>query len=563
MNGNLFPQFDNSEMSALFMCYDDNMEVLNRENLDQWLRHLSPLSDEATIAKVIEYVEVKKTSLFSQVTKECESRMRSENAGELIIYSIQMASGPLIEDLLLESFNMLKITDSPLSDVAVNVFKRVVEFHVSMDSEGTASKVGEFFTNDLVISITKHIGYSTEVGGAILELLGAHIMFGKILQPTFSLQLFTSPWLNCGFPRAIVEAFPVALSCTEKNSLVYFMKELCTLGYNPTIAPVVSALLEKENFNALLNAVIQESTVVLNSSSICVGIVPEAIEIFSVVVRLIRQTFPSNKLCSQYNHNIKIYPPIDAICSAIPDFVALLNVDKIVGGKRVLTRVRSGICSLMKELISFRMKSIDEDIKASGFFDSLLHLCEIFPNNNSVSEILHDTLSLVLSQDAKANRFDVLFGYLTSEARSEMHEKLIAFATNSDKYGYAAIRSHCYAFLLFDSIYREGEVSLTTDEHVKQKILELSVVVETELTGEAFREAGSANVPPPPSEEVLNYAGKDDRTSPTASPLLPLASPIHIDEAQAIREQSSELVKEYPDFKAVEMVFFTPSGNDV
>eukprot|EP00796_Vickermania_ingenoplastis_P013286 gene13286-9127_t len=578
--------FDNSEITELFSPQNSEIDVLARNDLVEWLHQLQPPCEESEA--VVSYVNRNMENLFQELM-QFGDEVRSVNASELLFHCLQYGNEcNALRDILTHSLTILRPEYFPITLSAANTVKRFFELCMSIDYVTTTSIVAEVMSDEVIEGVIKNIGASTSVGDGIIELFGARLMFGEILQPGFSVKSLTASWVKFNFHRCLVHQFVDAFSSPERYRLVFFVRELCTLGYSPTVGALLDVLLANETFTTMMEATIAAcKKAVEGGPSIdpLAAPVPEAVSIFTSIMRVARQTFPAMSSLSNYNFNIESYPPVASICGQLPFLVEILRSPN---GRmpNALTRVKGTICLLFKELIAFRMRYVDIQVRDCGFFPVFLALCEQFPNNNTVAQILNECFSVIFSRSSLVDD-DVLLTYFTEGPGIVYLQRVSSFATD-DTYHFSAIRSHSHEVLrlLTNSAQlkeKKGTLATIINDVTVSKVKALSTYLDEELTGEDFASPGSTNVTSPINQNCINFAGVREREeggsmSPVGSPKIPeprdsplvaptvdgFASPVDgYDSLQRetflLRDCSSAQVQAYPSFRNVQLLFASTS----
>lgn len=493
--------------------------ALKVTQLAEWIRQAAFSSDESNA--IISFAKERVLYLFSVISRN-DAELDTLNAAELIFHFIQCCHEKRgMEEVLAGALYLLIPSKYPISQAVAVIFKRICELCMARDITQTNSAVAQCMTPELIDGVVMHLGSSSIVSEALMELFGAHIMFAKFFQEDFSPASLTLPWIKFGFPKAVVKGVLEALNDPDKYLIVLFLKEVCTLGLNPAVEPLVDAFLEKDLLDSLLTAAYVSCKEFLSHSGRTGSPVLEVLDIFAMMLRLVRQNFPPPDSVFQYKGSILEYSPVSCMCGSLDNFVDLLRIpNSSVGETLAFSRVRLSICSVIKELLLFQINSIDEKIRDSCYFDALINISRRFPNNNAAAQILGESFSAMFARakfEKRSNSCssDVLLKYLFSMRGVQHILQICKFASN-DSYGLAPIRSHSFRVLqvLLAKEWLIAELPPDVKENAEAAVATMNLLLERELSGKGFEEKGSAGVSSPVNEEVSNFAGVKDLTYP-------------------------------------------------
>lgn len=547
--------------------------ALKVNELGEWIRQVTATTDESKA--IIRFVQERISYLFSVISRN-DIELHTLNAGELIFHYIQFFHEKKgVEDVLAGALNLLVPSRYPISQTAAIILKRTCELCMAKNIAWTNSAVAQCMTDELIDGVVMHIGSSSTVSEAILELLGAHIKFAIFFQQDLVVSSFSASWIKFEFPEKVVELALQALVSPEKYLALLFLKGMCTMNLNPAVEPLVDAFLKKKLLDSLLAGACSSSKLFLSHPNGNGCLVPDVLDIFASALRLVRQSFPLFDPAFHYSGNILEYSPVGCVCESLSDLVDLLKFPSSPTGTPVVcSKVRSSVCAIVKELVLFQMKNIDERVRDSGYFDLLVGLCERFPNNNATAQVLGESFTAVFDRlncenDQSKHTSNILVDYFRDARGLKLIAQICRFVIE-DSYGVSAIRSHCFRFLQTLQAREWFIVQLPPQirEDIETGVGAMKILLEKELTGKDFEERGSACVPPPPNEEVSNFAGvKDLSYPPRSSPdiqeekkeeyISPSLKPLE-NESQdnfLMGDLTSDQVHAYPSFCNVMLAF--------
>lgn len=519
----MFSSFNYNGNPELISSLESGTTAVKVNDLGKWIRQVTTSCEESDA--IITFVQKRVPYLFSVISQN-DVKNDSLNAGELISHYVRFSSEKkAIEEVIAEALKLFHPSSYPLSQESVEFLKRTCELCMAKNMMWTNSAVAKCLSTELIDGVLMNASSSSFTSEAIMELLGAHVMFAKYFQQDLCLASFTSAWIKLEFPKKLVLHVIEALHSPEKYLIVALFKEICLLGFNPALEPLVDALFEKSLLDSFLAAICLSSKIFLRHPNGNGCPVPEVLDTFTCLLRILRQSISFSDSSIPYNSNVLKFSPVFCVCARLDDLVDLLKISGTQCEQTaVFSRVRASICSLVKELLLFGMKSIDEKVRNSGFFDVFMNLCQRFPNNNYCAKILGESFRTIFSRknyekNSDNSYCDVLLEYFSSIEGSTHILQICTFVAD-ESYGVFAIRSECFRVLqlLLEKEWFSANNLLEIKESTESGVAAMSALLDTELTGKNFEELGSAEVRSPVKEDVSNFAGVKELCTLRSSP---------------------------------------------
>lgn len=567
----MFSSFNYSGNPELIRSLESGSTALKVNELGKWIRQVTSSCEESSA--ILNFVQKRVPYLFSVIFQN-DVKNDSLNAGELIFHYVQFSPDKkAVEDVIAEGLKLFHPSSYPLSQESAEFLKRACELCMAKNIMWTNCAVAKCLSTELIDGMLMNASSSSIITEVIMELLGAHVMFAKYFQQDLFLASFTSAWVKLEFPKKLVSHVLEALHSPEKYLVVALFKEICLLGFNPAVGPLVDALFDKSLLDSFLAAICLSSKLFLRHPNGNGCPVPEVLDTFTSLLRIVRQSISFSDGSIPYNSNVLKSSPVFCVCARLDDFVDLLRISCTQNGQTaVFSRVRASICSVVKELLLFGLKSIDETVRDSGFFDVFMNLCQRFPNNNYCAQILGECFSAIFSRkncEKNSDNFysDVLLEYFSSVEGSTHILQICTFVAD-ESYGFFAIRSQCFRVLqlLLEKEWFSANNLLEIKESTETRVAAMSALLDTELTGKNFEQLGSAEVRSPVKEDVSDYAGEKElcplRSSPDIEkkeeePVVPFLKSLESGSQDnfLMGDLISEQVQAYPSFSNVMLAF--------
>lgn len=551
--------FDTEEVVELFSSDLPEFDILERNDLVDWLRQLSTPSEQTE--SVFNYAQRNLEKLFAEISGDSHI-LRAENASELLIYCVQFSESPslVIPDMVNRALLMLHPSCCPVSLMGAGFLKRMFDCCMEIHFEMTALVIAKAMSEDLVEGVVQNISQSTVIGEALIQIFGSGIPVANALQPSFSFTLFTDSWIKFGLCSSLVSSFVDALSSPQKYRIIVFFRHLFSLGYSPTISPLIDVLLQQDVISTLLDATVTHCSKVTSPSTS----VADAVSFFTATLLLVRQSLPPCGVAQGCDIQIHLYPAVNCVCQELHAFVRLLKAT-IASSK--LTRVTGCICLMFRELISFGSRYIDERVKEANFFPVFLDLCETFPNNNTLAQVLNDSYVTISSRLTSEGPRNVLFDYFTTGEGSRLILRMCIAVCNSASF--CAFRSHCHRalqgfYMASDSPFSaviQQKLAFLREEGNLNRLDAMTTLLQDKLTGVQYFDIGSACINSPVQEKCTNFTGGSEAEFEVPKALVKQMAKEEDNVAEDgfdFQNSSSSQVQAYPAFRDVHLLF-TPS----
>lgn len=388
------------------------------------------------------------------------------------------------------------------------------------DFAKTTKTIAVTLDAQIIDGIISNLSLSSTVGETILGLFGSALPAASMLAPTTKTELFTSAWINKGFPERFCAYHTVAIQNPKCYNYFYFFKEMLKRGYSHTAGPLVDVLCQKMLFASML-----ENTVLVcernakdiepKNNMMAIDLSADAMSCLSATLKLIRRSLLVPETVEMYFHTGHHIAPFICVDALKHRLVALLAAPHPCWGTPVskgrLGMRRLYICEAFVEMTRLQVEVGDRLVLECGFIPAFFDLCVAFANSDPLARLLHLCILQIFSRPLldgetvdEALHRDALLAYIvasekpnTGGGRPDGVLSPIVWVANAPEYRYTSLSIYCVHLLhcLSTSIYvqhKDGMYFPTLKSCLEsQRIQERIHNMQEPITGDKYQPKGS------------------------------------------------------------------------
>ncbi|KAK7199745.1 hypothetical protein NESM_000020600 [Novymonas esmeraldas] len=436
------------------------------------------------------------------------------------------------------------------------------------DFETTTQTIADTLTPSIITGVVENLASNSIVAETLIALFGSALSAVWMVKPTTRTALFTSRWIQLGFPATLCAYLPIAIRDPGMYHYFYFFKELLKRGYSHSAGPVVDVLLGEPLVSDYVERILRCCEQDVGRSPMFtpegaaaspVSLAADAMEVLVSIVSLVRKSVVLPETASMYAASTLFVTPVAVLQAQARRMTALLaptarevteavalgssaaatpSSRSLAGSSRRslpslvrasssgLGPLRLAVCELFVEFSLFQLASTDSTLITSGFFPAFIGCCERFPQHDALARALHRCIltvfkrALLVGETVKsAAERDQLWSYLvqphTVVLRSGRAASVVGALTDLAQTPETALSSHCLDILaelaalpLFQAAAAGGRFDAHLDAFRACDALQERVRhMVVPITGERFEDRGSTTLEEPVHRDTINLAG--------------------------------------------------------
>ncbi|KAG5470541.1 hypothetical protein LSCM1_01785 [Leishmania martiniquensis] len=432
------------------------------------------------------------------------------------------------------------------------------------DFETTTQTIADTLTHSTINGVVRNLASNSIIAETLIALFGSALSAVWMVKPTTRTALFTSQWIRLNFPTALCVYLPVAIRDPSMYHYFYFFKELLKRGYSHSAGPIVDVLLSEPLVSNYVEDILRcgeeagraPILTPVGAAAAPVSLAADGMEVLVSIISLVRKSLVLPETSSMYNMATQYITPVAVLQAQAPRMVALLaptateeaELDALVSSTKSsrsplcgasqcllcaiaplggygLGPLRLAVCELFVEFSLFQLAGIDSILITSGFFPAFIRCCERFPQHDALARALHRCILAIFQRpmlageglSAAAER-DRLWKYLVQAGTVALLcgrlESVLGALTHLAQIPDTSLSSFCIDALshlsslpLFQSAaggpFEKHLEAFKRCEAIQGRVRYMAAPV----TGERFKERGSAGVAEPVHRDTINLAG--------------------------------------------------------
>lgn len=416
------------------------------------------------------------------------------------------------------------------------------------DFETTTQVIADTLTPAIITGVVENLASNSIVAETLIALFGSALSAVWMVKPTTKTALFTSRWIELGFPTTLCAYLPIAIRDPGMYHYFYFFKELLKRGYSHSAGPVVDVLLGEPLVSSYVEAILSCCEHDVHRSPLFapegaaaapVSLAADGMEVLVSVVSLVRKSLVLPETHSMYTTSTRYIAPLKVLARLSSRLAGLLapsmreRVAAVGAPQQGFGPLRLAVCELFVELSLFQLAEVDDILVAAHFFPAFIECCERFPQHDALARCLHRCILAIFQRatllgeslgDA-ADR-DVLWKYFvqpdTVRLQGGKAFSVMAALTHLAEVPSTSLSSHCIDVLttlatmpLFQTAAGgplEGELGdFRGSEAIQGRVRDMT----TPITGRDYERSGSSGLPVAHHRDTINLAGDRFRGSRT------------------------------------------------
>lgn len=318
-----------------------------------------------------------------------------------------------------------------VSAAAVARFSRVMLECFTDDFEAVTGAIDDSLMEyDAVPVWLSLVARHAAMGDLVVQLWGGALCPSS--SATASPGMFCGPWIRHQAHARIIDMLPAAIKNEEQLPLFSFLAEVMSRALNSQIGHFVDHLLiaGKDLVDAVLNAAGESAALGSQghltdsfSGTQQTPALPEALSLLtSMLAMLQRSAHSQSSFRGDYYRTLKTNTAILCFMKALPRLCILLNSDALATRPGCFGSARLRIVDAFMTLFRFNRYDSDEALFESGVVQTLISMCEAFPNHDVVLASLAEMCTESIVRTCDGGRLE---RYLVDQCR--LQQRLVCW----------------------------------------------------------------------------------------------------------------------------------------